>query len=292
MVVSAPAAAVAALGVLLAAAPDGGVPSLQPRPEPLPPLPPPSLLAPLPSLLRATPEETYKLRESKDGSGDLIYEASTFSARVAPDGGVTFKDRSISDFKWLPFLPRKNVTFGVPSLESSIKNVLRGRDPPPPPRPDERGPPPETTAVIPEVSRYRPDPREACRECKAVRFDLLPGNATGRLDLTDELMRMNGQDPYRYQKAKFLAATRERRVQMAAKTHAQNLRSATADLPARLRSIACDNRLSLRERRAVLEALRHEMDAGTPEGHEAAGKIAAFIAARFDADGGDVCPAP
>ena len=34
------------------------------------------------------------------------------------------------------------------------------------------------------------------------------------------------------------------------------------------------------------------MDANTPEGRDAAAKIAEFIAARFDADGGSACPAP
>ena len=47
-------------------------------------------------------------------------------------------------------------------------------------------------------------------------------------------MRLNGQDPYRYQKAEFLAATRELRIQMAAKMHAHNIQHAAAGLPARL----------------------------------------------------------
>ena len=94
-------------------------------------------------------------------------------------------------------------------------------------------------------------------------------------------MRMNGQDPYRYQKAKFLVATSDVRARMGAKTHAENIRDAITELPARLASIACDERLSPRDRRAILEALRAELDTGTPAGRIAAGRIETFLAARF-----------
>ena len=68
----------------------------------------------------------------------------------------------------------------------------------------------------------------------------VPVSALGRFDLTDELTRFSGQDPNRFQKATFLAATRDRRIQMAVRTHAANIRRATAELPARLQAIACD----------------------------------------------------
>jgi len=95
-------------------------------------------------------------------------------------------------------------------------------------------------------------------------------------------MRMNGQDPYRYQKAKFLVATHDLRAHMAAKMHAERIRRASAELPSRLLSIGCDERLSLRDRRAILVALRAEMDTSIPQGREAAEEIEAFLASKLD----------
>jgi hypothetical protein len=240
---------------------------------------PRSLLDPLPGLRKPPAEEVYQLRDAKDGTGELVYEESGFTARVAKDGSVRFDVKRMADFRLFPFLPKKNVHLGVPSLQASLAALMTGRTPTAHPPPDDGSPPPETTTPIPEVSRYRPDPREGCRYCGAMP-PIFP-NVMGRGDLTDELMRMNGQDPYRYQKAKFLVATSEVRARMAAKTHAENIRDALLELPARMASIACDDRLSLRDRRAILEALRTELDTGTPAGRVAAGRIDAFLAARF-----------
>src|SRR5262245_34704280 len=55
------------------------------------------------------------LKDAGDGSGDLVYEGSGFTARIAPDGSVRFKDKRVSDFSAFPLLPR-NVSLGVPSL--------------------------------------------------------------------------------------------------------------------------------------------------------------------------------
>jgi len=224
----------------------------------------------------------FDLKATKDGSGDLLYEATSFSARIAPDGTVTFKDKRITDFKLFTALLPKRIQAGVPSLQSSLKMFLKGKEPPaPPPSELDQGlPPPETTKVIPDVSRYRPDPREGCRACPT--FDTLPFNAVGRWDLTDEIERFSGKDPNRYQKAMFLAATRDRRTEMAVKTLAANIRRAAAELPARLQAVACDERLAQGERRAILAALGHEMDTATPEGTTAADAITAFLA-RLDA---------
>jgi hypothetical protein len=90
---------------------------------------------------------------------------------------------------------------------------------------------------------------------------------------TDELIRFAGQDPYRYAKARFLAATRELRVRLAARAHADDLRDSAAELPRRLQSIRCDDRLSLADRRAILLGLRSELEATSPEGRTAAARI-------------------
>jgi hypothetical protein len=240
----------------------------------------PSLSVPRPPPVRAPRTETYRLTPANDGSGDLIYQGSSFTARVGPDGRVTFKIKRVTDLGLLPLVPR-NVYLGVPSLQSKLTATLGRRRPPPPtPTPQEEGPPPETTMLIPHVSRYRPDPREACRACTE------PGGGmafavSGRFDLDDEVQLMSGADPHRVKKARFLAATRELRVQMAVRWHAANVRAATVKLPAQLESIACDRSLSVRDRRAILEALAVEMDAGTPEGHAAAITIRDLVASRF-----------
>lgn len=144
-----------ALPVLLADAGTGGA---QQDDRPSPPL-----LSPQPRR-QATAERPVELKETKDGTGDLLYEATRFTARVAPDGTVSFKDKTISDFSVLPFLPMRT-QFAVPSLQSSLKLLLKGRPPPEvgPSELDQGLPPPETKQVIPDVSRYRPDTREGSR---------------------------------------------------------------------------------------------------------------------------------
>jgi hypothetical protein len=69
---------------------------------------------------------------------------------------------------------------------------------------------------------------------------------------------------------------------MAVRTHVDYVRRASVELPARLQLIACDPRLTLGERRAILVALGREMDTATPEGAAAAARIKAFVG-RYDA---------
>lgn len=247
----------------------------------------PSLLDPIGPHRVAQPE--VDLQDAKDGSGDLLYQGSGFSARVAPDGSVTFSDKNVTGMSPIPWFPMK-ARMPVPSLQSSLVSLLKGRKPPaPPPSELDVGlPPPETKQVNPDVSRYRPDPRENCRECG---FNSLavPIQGLARGDITDQIERFSGKDPHRYQKAVFLAATYERRVGMAARTHAANIRRARDELPGRLQAIACDDRLTPKERRAIIAALAKEMDPSTAEGRSAAISINTFLA-RFDA-GGVTCTA-
>jgi hypothetical protein len=223
------------------------------------------------------------LKQANDGSGDLLYEASSFSARIAPDGSVVFEDKRVPGATPFAFMPQ-DVRMPVPSLQASLKPLLGGGKAPPlpPSELDEGLPPPETTSANPEVSRYRPDPREGCRSCGEVTQLGLPVQGFTRFDVTDELMRSAGEDPNRYQKAVFLAATQERRMQMAVDTQANNMRIAVAELPARLQAIACDERLTHEGRRAILVALAREMDTETSAGRNAATAIATFLT-RFDA---------
>jgi hypothetical protein len=242
---------------------------------------PPSALAPAP---RALPEaQRIDLEDAKDGSGDLVYEGRAFNARIGRDGSVRFTDKRITDASPLGFLPMR-VDMPVPSLQSSAKALLKGHSPPPAPPSelDQGEAPPETKQLIPEVSRYHVDAREGCRICSTGFFELaVPVNWFGRFDLTDELTQFSGQDPYRQQKAVFLVATRDQRIQMAAKAHAAAIRRANAELPGQLQAVACADRLTYRERRAILVALAREMDTAAPEGANAAKAIDAFVE-RFD----------
>lgn len=265
--------AAVALPVLLAADASAGAPQDRPSPP---------LLAPQPRQAAAEGTQRIDLKEAKDGTGDLVYESTGFTARIAPDGSVSFKDRRVSDSSLLPFLPMRT-QFAVPSLQSSLKPLLMGR-PPPAPGPSELDqglPPPVTKQVIPDVSQYRPDTREGNRLNSSY-----PGipviGGIGNFDAADELTRFSGKDPNRFGKANFLAATHDRRIAMAVKMHAVYIRQAVAELPGRLQSIACDDRLSYRERRAILVALATEMDTNIPEGAQSATAINTFLV-RFDA---------
>ena len=241
-----------------------------------PPAPPPApALIPQPAPRFSDRVQEINLKEAKDGTGDLLYETPAFSARVAPDGTVAFTEKRVPGLSIVPFVP-SGAPLAVPSLQSSLVSLLKGRKPPPPPRIDDSLPPPETTQLIPDVSRYRADPREDCEKCQEPYTPALFG-AFGRGDVSDELERFSGKDPNRYQKAVFLAATYDRRIDMAAKAHARNVRRADAELPGRLVAIACDTRLTYRERRAVLVALRGEMDTTTPAGANAATAIVDFL---------------
>jgi hypothetical protein len=278
--------ALALLGLLLAApgAPAPGIFTAPPpaagaspgpatAPTPAPPAAPPLIAAP-PSPPALT---GYDLRRAKDGSGDLVYEGPRFSARVAPDGAVKFgKGRPEHPFWWPPFLPER-VDNGRPSLQSTLSAALR-RNKQPPVESDKIVD--ESFLIIPNVSRYRPDPREGSRATFTPRLAMV--GAGLEIDLTDTLMLLSGQDPYRIEKARFLVATRDLRVRRAAQAYALSLREATTALPARLQAIASDTSLTVADRRAILEALADEMD-DSPAGRDAAARIRAFIANDFEA---------
>jgi hypothetical protein len=248
---------------------------------------PPLIQPPAPQ--RVGEPQRIDLKDAKDGTGDLVYETSGFTARISPDGSVSFKDKRVSGLSQFPWFPMRDAPMAVPSLQASLKNLLKRRGPPaPPPSALDQGlAPPETRQVIPEVSRYLVDTRDGCRSNYCTNFmDLvLPVQFLGRFDVSDELTRFSGQDPSRFQKATFLAATRDRRLQMAVNMHAANIRRADAELPIQLQAIACDTRLTYRERRAILVSLAREMDPNTPEGVNAAATITSFLG-RFDT--GDV----
>jgi len=273
------------LAVVAAASADAGAVSADKPPPVRLQLIPPRLPDPNAS------QADYELHRVKGDSGDLMYEASGFTARIARDGTVTFRDKHLSlSVALLPHPLRQPTITGVPTLES----VLRGngaKHDPTPVSAEEQAALYGSRLPIPTVSPYRPDPREACQYPAPCFFNapVLLLSVKGTFDLTDELMRLGGRDPYRYAKASFLAGTRELRTRMAARAHADDVRKSAAALPEHLATIACDGRLSVGERRAIIEALGAELDTSTPEGRAAEAEIARFLERLGHADGGVTC---
>lgn len=228
--------------------------------------------------------EKYELHRVEDGSGDLTYKGSQFSARVKRNGTVTFEDnRSLLLPLLFPFLPVP-VPRGVPTLES----VLRGKRSPPPPQPD--APPP----LLPRMSPFRPDPAEICQYPSSCFFEYPPivlVSAVGSFDVNDIVERLDGKDPHRLEKARFLAATRDMRVGLAARAHAADVRRAASDLDRHMQDIAADRNLPPDEQIAILRALAAELDTATPEGQAARARIAAFIDKRYGTRDGGPSPA-
>ena len=228
------------------------------------------------------------LRPSSDGSGDLQYDAPGFSARIAPDGSVRFKDKHFSVVNLLPWFPTA-APRNVPSVQGTFLGLLRNRKIP---VADEGQPNDSRFLIIPLLTPFRPDPKEGCRTCN---LELVPPvlNISARFDLTDEVMRLSSQDPYRYAKARFLVATRELRIRKTAQAHAENIRLAADELPPRLRQIACDSRRGRAERRQIIEKLRDELDGDTVEAHAATSTISQFLDTHFGpTDAGDPCAPP
>jgi hypothetical protein len=229
-----------------------------------------------PALTAAPPDAPagYDLRPAKDKSGDLVYDGPLFSARIGVDGTVKFGPRRPEQpLWWPPFFPVP-VDNGRPSLQSTLSSLVRRKKQP---KVEADKVVDESFLLIPNTTRYRPDPREGSR---AFFQPALPVGGSGLGDLTDALTQVAGQDPHRLEKARFLAATRDLRVRRAARAQSRWIREAAAQLPQRLEAIASDERLTIAERRAILEALAAEMD-GSPTGHDAAAQIRAFSAARF-----------
>ncbi|HEV3030355.1 MAG TPA: hypothetical protein VG319_01875 [Polyangia bacterium] len=279
------------LALVLAAAADGGASSSA---APAPSMPPSLLLPVAPPSRTAPADRSYELHRAKDGTGELIYEGPGFTARIARDGTTRFRDKRLTllrPWSFLPFAPLP-LPAGRATLQSTFGDLLARRAP----RrgsPADADPPAQSLPLLPRMSPDRPDPQEACTYPRACYFEaqvVLIGIG-GTFDLTDELLRLGGEDPYRRDKAHFLAATRDLRSRLAGRALAEGLRSAAAALPERLESIACDARRTVRERRAIIEALRQEIDGDTAAARDAAATIARFVETRFDgADGGVSCP--
>ena len=98
-------------------------------------------------------------------------------------------------------------------------------------------------------------------------------------------MRGHKQDPYRYEKEKFMENTTKLRTELTSRARKDRLESSLAALPGRLEQIWSDVNHSARERRSVLyamwrEATGTEDEVGTA-GRKARATIEAFIRDRL-----------
>ena len=215
-------------------------------------------------------QQEYQLRRSGDG---YVYTERAFAAKVARDGVVTFHDRRA----FFDHLGIGSLWIGrkpVPPVgeTATLQGLLFGH----------KGKHPQPAAPfepLPHSPADRLEPSEICppsSPCYALPASLVVVTANGTMDLTDEIMRALGQDPYRAEKARFLAATFEVRMKLAVAAHREDMRKSLDRLPDALAELWGDSRYTARERRRVLFELWRETD-DIPEGVRAANTIERFI---------------
>jgi hypothetical protein len=216
-------------------------------------------------------EAAYGLR--REGTG-YAYESPHFEAKVARDGLVSFKDRHGSAaLSIFPFSLMKNAQtrrYG-PAVGDTARDPTASR------RAPWLAPLPENTpAQRPLVQSEICPPNSSC---------YVPPTANivevrGTFDLTDELMRALGQDPYSFEKARFLSATFEFRIKLAMETRKVDMKRAIESLPSKLDELWGDERYSALERRRILYELWYETDK-SPDGERAATIIRDFVRRRL-----------
>jgi hypothetical protein len=213
----------------------------------------PSLLSPVIGGRQVEAKPRYDLKPAKQGGYE--YEDTRFSAHIAPDGRVSFKDQGVGKgWRWVPFLPEP-LPPGTETLESAVGALFGRRRPTPAPPPPPRLPPPNKSPT--DAAKAPLDRRED--EARRITGKVLPIAASDTLDVTDAYYRLLGEDPYRYEKARFLAATSELRLAMAARAQAADLRRALPEIPKRLAAIWADRSQPPAARRRLICGLWAEL---------------------------------
>jgi hypothetical protein len=245
----------------IAQTPDGGAPDAG---------------APAPSLLnlpfpRTPPPNMGEYLMTPTAGGGYVFDDYRFVARVAPDGHVTFKDKHFRiETRVFDVLSEKYRRAGDhrPSLVQAIEQVLRND----PHRP---------ISPMVEVCQQRVDMLlPGLAPCI---LTLTPIHIRGSFALTDELLNLTGNGWYKYEKAKFLSATFDFRVGLAAQRHLKLLREAIADLPDRLDSLWRDAAFTPREKRRIMCLLWAEVNVGDGDSRKAADVIVSWIRRRLPA---------
>jgi hypothetical protein len=237
----------------------------------------PPYLPPPVGTVTAEPTNRYELRR-EPGKG-WVHEAGGFVARIAEDGTFRFEDKHVGVALALPLpLP---LPPGTPTLEGTLRKLsprARPRRPEPPP-------PPPPVEPIQRMSPYRPAPHDWCTYPHPCSFQarVLMIHGVGRFDLTDEIMRLGGQDPYRNQKAGFLASTAAFRQELTARAAKKARAQALEELRRRLEAIERDPTLRPAQRRAAMQALLDELDPNPAIAAPARALIESRLAGREDA---------
>jgi hypothetical protein len=224
--------------------------------------------------LRAPDVPGYSLRPTPDGG--YVHDEDAWKATIAPDGTVRFTDHwiSLTGVRLGPLDLLGGPTLRRPSLESALRGFIQ-RQPPPDPWAETRAP----------ISKYRADPRDACLRNDPCYFVPVGTRGVaiglgGLLDLTDAYMRWMKQDPYRYAKARFMAATFELRTKMSIDRTAALLRESLDSMQGRLNAIWNDVARAAVERRQILWRLWEEAGDGD-SGLEARAIIERFVRERL-----------
>jgi hypothetical protein len=197
------------------------------------------------------PAPGFQLRR-EPGKG-WVYEHAGFVARVAEDGSVRFDDRHGDVHLVLPVpLPMPE---GTPTLEGSLRKLVN-------PHARPRPPSPELPQPVPRMSPYRPDPTEWCVYPHPCFFTarIMVVTVAGTFDLNDEILRLGHKDPYRNQKAAFLASTLAFRQELGKRAASRAQAQALDELRRRIEAIEGDRQLDPAARRAALRALADELD--------------------------------
>jgi hypothetical protein len=202
------------------------------------------------------------------GTGGYVYEGPVFRATVHSDGTVSFKDRHASFAPLLGLPIPQPLPAGTRSIEGELRKLLGKQKRGKPARPTNT--PNGAVGGVSRMSPNRPDMNDLCKYPNPCFNDVGPilVGVQGRFDLTDEIMRLVGDDPYRYEKARFLAATLQFRTDVGARNRRDEEIKALGDLPKRLRAIWNDpDRSSAEKRRTILE-MKDEMDINSESGRK------------------------
>jgi hypothetical protein len=211
---------------------------------------------------------TYQLRRTDEG---FTYKTQRFVAKVASDGTVTFKDRHALLPVVLPLPIPQPLPPGTRSLEGTFRFWRERRLDPTIPL--VMAPPVQRADAGAEGDRVQVcDAREACFYDPSQLLVVVQGS----FDVTDEYMRMIGQDPYREEKARFLAATSEIRLRLAQAAQQRAASRSLETLPAHLAQIWRDARFSAVERRRLLHAVWRDTEP-TVQGQRAAALVETFV---------------
>jgi hypothetical protein len=212
-------------------------------------------------------EATYPLQPTPDGG--FVYKSPRFSAVIAPDGHVKFVDLVAG----AAVCVGGQIEAGrcgdapLPTLFEALGSLARGGGSRPPP----------PLLFVPEPAF----PLTA--RLVWVRGAITRSDSMHKLTGSAEKRRNDWRAAHRYEKEKFLAATFEFRVEMAADWHRKLLREALADLPSRLEELWQTPQYTPAEKRMTICRLWAEVDFADEQARAAADVIEAWIRRRLPA---------